>query len=91
LISDNRVGADFFNHLISLQNNLLAGNTDAISNSDRPALGRDEENIISHVANSGAVMARLETSATLATNRNASLQTWCPRKPMPISPKPSSG
>ena len=75
LISDNRVGADFFNHLISLQNNLLAGNTDAISNSDRPALGRDEENIISHVANSGSVMARLETSATLATNRNASLQT----------------
>ncbi|MEO8426469.1 MAG: hypothetical protein ABI651_05075, partial [Verrucomicrobiota bacterium] len=38
LISDNRVGADFFNHLISLQNNLLAGNTDAIHNSDRPAL-----------------------------------------------------
>jgi flagellar hook-associated protein 3 FlgL len=75
LISDNRVGADFFNHLISLQNNLLAGNTSAINNSDRPELALDEENILSHVANSGAVMARLETSSTLASNRNASLQT----------------
>ena len=75
LISDNRVGADLFKHLISLQNNLLAGNTDAINNSNRSELARDEENIISHVANSGAIMARLETSATLASNRTVSLQT----------------
>ncbi|MEO8427296.1 MAG: flagellin, partial [Verrucomicrobiota bacterium] len=43
--------------------------------SDRPALALDEENIISHVADSGAVMARLETTATLASNRITSLQS----------------
>jgi len=75
LLSDNRAGADFFNHLISLQNNLLAGNINAINTSDRSALALDAENIISHAADSGAIMARLETSATLASNRTASLQT----------------
>src|SRR5262249_52330685 len=49
LITDDRVGADFFNHLISLQNNLLSGNVSAIQNTDRPDLTRDEDNFLFHL------------------------------------------
>lgn len=74
LITDDRVGADFFNHLISLQNNLLAGDANAVANTDRPALSKDEDNLLYQVASNGAVQARLETAATTATNRTSSLE-----------------
>jgi hypothetical protein len=53
LITNSRNGADFFNHLIALQNHLLAGNTTAISSQDTPALAKDEDNITSQIANNG--------------------------------------
>jgi flagellar hook-associated protein 3 FlgL len=74
LVSDNRVGADFFNHLIALQNHLLAGDASAIQNTDLPALRADEDNFIYHVSNNGAVQTRLETAATIAGDRSLSLQ-----------------
>jgi flagellar hook-associated protein 3 FlgL len=49
LITDSRNGADFFNHLIALQNHLRAGDTAAISAADLPALARDEDNITLHM------------------------------------------
>lgn len=70
LITDSRAGADFFNHLISLQNNLLSGNTAAIATTDRPALTADENNLIYHIGNSGAVQTRLETAASLSSERS---------------------
>jgi len=73
LIADSRSGADFFNHLISLQNNLLAGNTNAINSTDLPALKQDEENLIYHISHNGAMQTRLETSAAVAANRKLSL------------------
>ncbi len=73
LLSDTRVGADFFNHLISLQNHLLAGDTAAIAATDRADLGKDEENLLYHVASTGALQSRLDTTASLAQNRVASL------------------
>ena len=42
LITDSRVGADFFNHLISLQNNLLSGNVAAIEATDRTSLAQGQ-------------------------------------------------
>lgn len=54
LVTDSRSGAHLFNHLISLQNNLLAGNTTAIANTDRAALAKDEENLIYHLGGNGA-------------------------------------
>lgn len=63
LIADSRTGADFFGHLISLRDHLLAGDTAAIAATDLPALGKDEDHLIAHIAESGATQARLETAA----------------------------
>lgn len=73
LITESRAGADFFNHLISLQNNLLNGDTAAIASTDRAALAQDEENFIYHIGNNGAVQTRLETAAALARTQTESL------------------
>jgi flagellar hook-associated protein 3 FlgL len=74
LISDSRYGADLFNHLISLQNDLQAGNATAVSTKDQPALTNDENNIIYQAATNGAVQSRLDAEASLATARKTSLQ-----------------
>ncbi len=73
LITDSRTGADFFNHLISLQNNLLAGNTAAINSTDLPALQKDEQNIVSQIATTGALQARMDAATNIAQGRAASL------------------
>lgn len=74
LLSDSRFGADLFNHLISLANHLRAGDTNAIATVDRPALTKDEDNIIYHIANNGVTQARLDSAATSASSQLASLQ-----------------
>lgn len=74
LITDSRSGADLFNHLISLQNHLLAGNTGAISSTDAPALAKDEDNILYHVSNNGATQTRLDAAATAASAGSQSVQ-----------------
>ena len=73
LITDTQSGADFFNHLIALQNDLLAGNTTAISSTDAPALTKDEDNITTQIANNGLVQSRLSTANTLATTQSQSI------------------
>jgi flagellar hook-associated protein 3 FlgL len=73
LITDGSSGADFFNHLISLQNNLLAGDTAAIATTDRGNLQSDEENILFHISSNGAVQARLEGATAIASDRSLSL------------------
>jgi flagellar hook-associated protein 3 FlgL len=75
VIADSRTGADFFNHLISLQNHLLAGDTAAIASTDRPALRTDEENLIYHIGSNGVLQSRLEAASTAASNRIDSLET----------------
>ena len=74
LITDSRFRADFFNHLISLQNHLLAGDTTSIASTDRAALGDDEENLLAHLGNNGAVQARLTASAAAASSQGTALQ-----------------
>jgi flagellar hook-associated protein 3 FlgL len=73
LITDSRTGADFFNHLISLQNNLLAGNTSAVSGTDTTNLQNDENNLAYQVAYNGNVQTQLNTAATFATSQTNSL------------------
>jgi len=75
LVADSRYGADFFNHLISLQNDLLAGNSGAVTTTDAPALQKDADNLNYHVANNGAIQARLTAAASLLGNRQNGLQT----------------
>lgn len=74
LITDTRSGADFFNHLISLQNHLLAGDTTAIANTDRLALAQDEENLVLHASENGILQGRLESASTSADRRSESLE-----------------
>lgn len=80
VISDSRFGADFFNHLISLQNHLLAGDTAAIAGSDRAALANDEDNLVLHLGNNAAVQARLEASQGLLAARSQTVETQVSRE-----------
>ena len=74
VITDSRTGADFFNHLISLQNHLLSGDTAAIQSTDLSALRADEQNIISQMATTAAVQSRMDATNTIASGRAASLE-----------------
>lgn len=69
LFADTAAGADFFNHLISLQNHLQAGDAAAVNATDVPALAKDEDNILFHLALNGTVQARLATAENLASDR----------------------
>lgn len=75
LISDNRAGADFFNHLISLQDNLLAGNVAAIKSTDRANLANDEDNFLYHIGTNGAIQSRLEATDSIAQKRTDTLES----------------
>lgn len=74
LLVDDRYNADLFGHLISLQNHLLAGDTDAIVATDLPALNEDEQNILIHFGNNGAVQARLEAMKSVAQRRGEAVE-----------------
>jgi flagellar hook-associated protein 3 FlgL len=74
LLADDRVGADFINHLIDLQNHLLSGDVDSIETNDRAALARDEDNFLYHVGHNGALQSRLEASVTLTSQRMDTLE-----------------
>jgi flagellar hook-associated protein 3 FlgL len=73
LITDSRSGADLFNHLITLQNDLLSGNTSAVSGADTRNLQNDEDNMTYQVANNGNVQTRLNTASSFATSQETSL------------------
>lgn len=75
LITDSRTGADLFNHLIQLQQDLQSGNTSAISSTDSKNLQNDEDNMTYQVANNGNVQARLNTASSLASTQNTALTT----------------
>jgi flagellar hook-associated protein 3 FlgL len=75
LVTDTRTGADLFNHLIALQNDLQSGNTSAISGTDTGNLQKDENNVTYQVAYNGNVQTQLKTAASFATNQVDSLNT----------------
>jgi flagellar hook-associated protein 3 FlgL len=73
LITDQQSGADFLNHLISLRNDLQAGDTAAIAGTDTGNLQHDENNIAFQVANNGVQQTKLTAAASFATNNTQSL------------------
>lgn len=75
LITDSQNGADFFNHLIALQNDLQSGNTSAISTTDAPAVAKDQENIIFQVSANAAIQSQLTAANSVATTQSTSLNT----------------
>jgi flagellar hook-associated protein 3 FlgL len=73
LITDSASGADFLNHLISLRNDLTAGNKTAVTNTDSANLAKDENNIAYQVANNGVMQNQLTTASSFATTSSQSL------------------
>ena len=73
LITDSQSGADLFNHLIALQNNLTSGNTAAITGTDSANLQKDENNQLYQISYNGAAQAHLNNAATFAANQSSSL------------------
>lgn len=73
LITDSRTGADLFNHLIALQNDLLSGNTSAITGTDTTNLQNDEDNMTYQVAYNGNVQTQLSTASSFATSQSTTL------------------
>lgn len=74
LVTDSRTGADFFNHLIALQNHLRAGDTASIASVDRPALALDEDNITLQMGANGIVQSQLTAADAVAAAQSASLK-----------------
>jgi flagellar hook-associated protein 3 FlgL len=74
LVTDTRSGADFFNHLISLRDHMLAGNTTAISSQDVPALAKDETNITSQIAENGLNQTQLSAADSIASAQSLNVQ-----------------
>jgi flagellar hook-associated protein 3 FlgL len=74
VLSDSRSGADFFNHLIELQNQLLAGDTQGIAATTRDALSRDEDNLLLHIGENGVKQSRLEAAAASATKQATTVE-----------------
>jgi flagellar hook-associated protein 3 FlgL len=73
LITDSQTGADLFNHLIALQNDLSSGNTSAVTGTDAQNLQHDENNVTYQVAYNGNVQTRLQTAASVANSQSTSL------------------
>jgi flagellar hook-associated protein 3 FlgL len=74
LITDSRNGADFFNHLIALQNHLLAGDTAAIQSSDNAALAKDEDNITLQIGTNGVIQSQLNAADAVAAAQSLSVK-----------------
>jgi flagellar hook-associated protein 3 FlgL len=75
LITDSRTGADLFNHLIQLQNDLSSGNTSAVTGTDAQNLQNDENNVTYQVAYNGNVQTQLKTAASTASSQATNLDT----------------
>jgi flagellar hook-associated protein 3 FlgL len=73
LITDGTSGADLFNHLIALQNDLTSGDTSTITGTDSANLQKDEDNQLYQISNNGSVQTHLTSAATFASNQSTSL------------------
>jgi flagellar hook-associated protein 3 FlgL len=73
LLADSRTGADFFAHMIALQNDLLAGNTSAIHATDQPSLATDEQHLILQIATNAGLQSNLDAAESLTGKRLDSL------------------
>ncbi len=73
LFTDSQSGADVFSHLISLRDNLLAGNKTAIASTDSGNLKKDENNLAFQIASNGVAQSRLDTAGAFITDSSSSL------------------
>jgi len=74
LIEDPRSGADLFNHLIQLQDQLLAGQGAQVTTTTAVALQADSDNLLRHIAANGVVQGRLEAASATVNDRLQALE-----------------
>jgi len=75
LLADSRSGADLFGDLISLQQNLTSGNTAAITSTTSANLTKDENQIVSGIAENGVLQSTLEAASATATQLGTTITT----------------
>lgn len=75
MLIDSRAGADVFNHLISLQQNLASGNLTAITATDAPALATDEDHVIGQISGNGVTQSALESASSTLTQQGTTMAT----------------
>jgi len=68
LVKDSRTSGDLFGNLISLRDNLLANEKEAIVERDIPALRKDAEHLIQHFGEVSANQMMLDTVQALAAD-----------------------
>ena len=68
LVKDSRTDGDLFGNLISLRDNLLANEKEAIVERDIPALKKDAEHLIQHFGEVSATQMMLDTVKALAAD-----------------------
>jgi flagellar hook-associated protein 3 FlgL len=73
VITNSSTGADFFNHLIALRNDLQAGNTQAISSTDQTSLSKDQDNITAHLSLNGLIQSQLNDASSVASAKSTAL------------------
>ena len=73
LITDSRAGADLFNHLIALRNDLTSGNTTTISRTDGANLTKDEDNLSAQLGTNGLVQTELVNASSVASSQSTVL------------------
>ena len=74
LLTDSQSGADLLNHLISLRDNLTAGNKAAITSTDSGNIQKDENNVAYQVASNGVSQNRLTAAASYLSDNTTSLE-----------------
>ncbi len=73
LFVDSRSGADLFNHLIALQQDLASGNTAAVAATDAPNITKDENNVVAQTGANGVLLSRLQTTASMEALQHTDL------------------
>ena len=68
LLKDSRTGGNLFGNLISLRDNILANEKEAIVERDIPALRKDAEHLIQHFGEVSANQMMLDTVQALAAD-----------------------
>jgi flagellar hook-associated protein 3 FlgL len=73
VFADSRNGSDLFSNLISLQQDLISGNTSDITTNVSPALAKDEDNVVSQVSANGVLQSTLQAAGASATQTTSNI------------------
>ena len=74
-LADTGSGADIFAHLIALRDQLNSGDVATVHSTTRDQLKADEENLLFHMAQNGALQSRLEATLNTAKDEKLTLES----------------